>query len=922
MNKAMTVTGILSLVLASSAARGQAWKNFNWIPSGRVAVGEERSEAESVYRSDAESAVRAHLAYRSGPPIASTGRKVSRESFRVRIATYRAGPIPTTLVLRRRWDTSEPATTLKVTVEGKELPSWTVPKFAGPRRWADIFYAIPLKAVQMPDGKRMRGRVSLSLSSDKPVGSYGYALFMTRDWDVLGAEHLGGVTAKDGGDAKGAYLSGLVALGEADHEAARKAFEKAAGEKGELALLARRMVRLIKLRTAMQALKVEKTPECFGAHYLLGLYASGNGFWEEALAEFGKAVTCNPADPDATYRLAEAMEYNRMPVATWAPIMERAGTLYNRTDTNVEDILVAINTRAVKGMCGQLSLGSMEALYRDWRYVEQMIYGASRGAWKLRTTYRVWGPGSAEWVMQAGWLFGPPDSEVPIRGTYDYSIGTAEFGSSHAGGVDCGVSGAAAAQIGPTRGWEVLLHEWNHEFDWVCIFGEQVPGYPVTHDSDGCGKQPLVSMGCGHYSSMRYYVTPAEYLRHEGSDPELRGNHIKQWAVAELTPLRASGKLEQWLVKSKWMKAEEIDALKKQWSAQRKKDKQKTPDWPEFLRGRWNAVRILNKVASPKEAAMVRGPAAARWKALTSKTDFVDLLKAFPKAPDKAVVYAQTFVWSPKKQETRLWLGFNPIMAAWLNGRKIHKGNYYAMAKWDNANRTDMVGNTAKLEKGWNRLLCKVERAGRGWGFSVGLTTFQNTPVAGLKYRNTAPSKLAGLYQRPKVGPHYKWSRVKDDYIEMLPALTTKDLQSLTGLGDLEREADRFFLKVGKAPAGARVLPEADPKDRELNNFLNWDEEAVAAVRYVKGGKTRDLLLIRPEYFEEYLEILQEDAKGLPGTGPKDRLLGTLFIEKPKYASTGNRAGRRYVLVVETSLGTYPLDEQDLLGVQTKAGSK
>ena len=94
---------------------------------------------------------------------------------------------------------------------------------------------------------------------------------------------------------------------------------------------------------------------------------------------------------------------------------------------------------------------------------------------------------------------GTPDSDVPIRGSYDYSVFTAEFGSSHAAGVDCGVSGSGAAQIGPTRGWEVLLHEWNHEFDWVCICGEQVPGYPVTHDSDGCGKQPIVNMGCGQH---------------------------------------------------------------------------------------------------------------------------------------------------------------------------------------------------------------------------------------------------------------------------------------------------------------------------------------------------------------------------------------------------------------------------------------
>ena len=115
-----------------------------------------------------------------------------------------------------------------------------------------------------------------------------------------------------------------------------------------------------------------------------------------------------------------------------------------------------------------------------------------------------------------------------------------------------------------------------------------------------------------------------------------------------------------------------------------------------------------------------------------------------------------------------------------------------------------------------------------------------------------------------------------------------------------------------------------DPKgplktdDRQLNNFLNLDSEAVAAIRFQKDGKPRDLLLIRPEYYDEYLELLKEADATLPGSGPRDRVLGTMKIENPVYPSTGNRFGRRYVLVVETSLGDYPLDEEDLLAAKTK----
>jgi len=908
----------LCVVIGLSTARGQASREFDWIPSGTIAVGDEGSEADSGYRSDAPTPIRTELRYPSGRQVLATGRPAREETFRVRIATYRAGPIPAAMVIRRRWDTQQPAVTLKLKVEDKELPAWSIPKFAGERRWVDVLYAVPRKALQTPDGKQMRPEVSVAISSEAPVASHGYAFFMTRDWDILGEAHLGAVARKEGDDPKLAYLSGIAALGEADHTAALAAFAKAAADPpSELARLARRMMRLVKLREAADALKLQRTPEGFRAHYLLGLYASANGFWEEALDAFHKAATCEPTHADATYKLAEAMEYNRLPVAAYAPVLERAGTLYGRADTNTEDVLVAINTRAVKDMCGQLSLGSLEALYRDWRIVEQMVYGASRGAWKLRTTYRTWGPGSAEWIMHMGWLFGPPDSEVPIRGTYDYSVCTAEFGSSHAGGVDCGVSGSGAAQIGPTRGWEVLLHEWNHEFDWVCICGEQVPGYPVTHDSDGCGKQPIVNMGCGHRAAMHYYVTPAEYRRHEGADPELAGNHIAHWGLAELTPLAAEGDLAKWIAENKWMTPEQLDALKKEWEAARKKDKA-TPDWPQWLRPRWNAVKILDKVASPKEDALVRDPRAARWTKLESKTDFVDLLRAFPKAPEKCVVYAQTFIWSPKKQETRLWLAANPVLAVWLNGRKIHEGHYYACAKWDDASRTDMVANTARLEPGWNRLLCKIERGGRGWGFSAGLVTFDNAPVDGLKAQSSVPSKLVPLYQPPKVGVHYTWDAVRDDYIELLPALTEADLRGLTGIADLRSRSDLFFLGVGAAPKGARVLAEPKPDSRQLDNYLNWDSEAVAAIRCLRDGKPRDLLLIRPEYLDEYLELLHEPGGGLPGSGPKHRVLGTMFVQNPAYASTPNRFGRRYVLVVETFLGDYPLDEQDLLAVETQ----
>ena len=74
------------------------------------------------------------------------------------------------------------------------------------------------------------------------------------------------------------------------------------------------------------------------------------------------------------------MEHNRLPVGEWAPLMERSGDLWERGDFNTVDIFVPIETRAIEDRTGKFSKRSMDALYRDWRYVEQQVWGASRGS--------------------------------------------------------------------------------------------------------------------------------------------------------------------------------------------------------------------------------------------------------------------------------------------------------------------------------------------------------------------------------------------------------------------------------------------------------------------------------------------------------------------------------------------------------------
>jgi hypothetical protein len=934
---------LLSAVVGVGLAQA---REFNWVPSGVINVGDRASEAAGRYESTGELEM-VTLAYQGEAARPHSVRRLTGpEQFTIEPASYRGGPAPAPLVIARASDTADGAYTLRVNVNGQDVGSWKVSPPAGERRIYDALYVIP-QSQFVGEGGNVPREVKVTLTPEgltAPVSVFTYRFFAARDWDLLGDKLAGDVTASaaQATGAAAAYLAGVLAEADRSIDAARASFEKAAeSDDAELARLARVALRRTALREARAAQRpapgAKLTRADFETHYRLGLYAAGVECWEDAREEFALAVAADPMHADATYRLAEAMEFCRLPIDEWAPLMERAGFLYNRTDTNVQDVLIAVHTEAVKDMCGEFSLESLRQLQRDWRHVEQMTYGAARGAWQLRTHWRIYGPDSVPWVMQAGWIFLPPDSEVPVEGTYDYSIGTAEFGASHAGGVDCGVSGSGGANIGPTRGWEVWLHEWNHEFDWTAISSEQLPGYPCTHDSDGCGKQPIVNMGCGHRSSMRYYIPPAQYQRHQPADPVVPAAFVNAWAVGGLTPAPQAtagdaDALAEWLVAQGHFTARRIEELKREWqrAVEEEQKRATTPpivppypaprpvgEWHDFLTLQWQRVKLLDQLAHADEAQLVNGTAAG-FTAVTAGVgeNFVDLRQALPNAPDKCVAYARTYIWSPESQEVRLWIGYNDTAAFWLNGRQIHRGEYYACAKWDDANRPYMLASSGRLEQGWNVLVAKVERGGGDWGFSVHAVGFDKQPVAGLKYAAALPAgERAARYAPPAAGPHYRWADVREDYLELLPRLTSADLAQITGITGLTVAEHEFMLTVPEGRAalpGSAYVAAPDKSDRALNNFLNWDTEAAAALRYERDGQVRDLVLVRPEYFDEYLTLLREPGGRLDGKPVDERVLGCIFLREARYDSAPSHRGRA-VLVLDAALGDYPADALDLL---------
>ena len=933
---------ILAFALVPAVALNQ---QFNWLPCGTIDVGVRTSEGVASYES-VGSVQKVTLGYRGLDATEQTGRLVEGpEQFVIRPASWRFGPAPAHLVICRTVDTENVPGTLTVQVGGQTVGEWTIKPPAGPRRLYDAVFVIPRTV--FPDGKPPVA-VPVTITGAEPNLSLGYRFYSTQDWDIL---------TSPGGDLQAAlakavpveqsYLQGLLLAADHDWAGAVAQFEAVLADDSlpmtaPLKRLARFELRRSSLRAARMEAATGELAGDFDTHYQLGLLASAWGCWDDALAEYDAAVKANAAHADATYRLAEAMEYNRLPVEEFAPIYERAGMLGQTGDCNVEHVLVAIHPEKIPGFCKRLSQRELDFMQRNWRYVEQMLFGAAMGAWKLETTYTVATPGVSDWVMQAGWIFAPPDKVVPVQGQFGYSIGGASYDSSHSGGMDCGINGAGGAQIGATRGWEVWMHEWNHQFDWISVYAESTPGYPVTHDSDGCGKQPIVSMGCGHRSSMHYYLDRAAFRRHRAADPVVPEAIVSEWALGPVVPLpdieeQTAEQLADWLVANGQFTAQQIEDIKREWEGQRKAEQDRVenpppvpaypsrkpvPDWHAFLRQRWNNTKLLGTVADADEAAFVQGATLAGnagVKAIAAGADFVDLRAASPTAPEKCVGYARTFVYSPVEQEVRLWLGINDCGLLWLNGRQLTSGEYYACAKWEDQNRPYMLAQAGVLKRGWNCLAAKVERGGGDWGFSIHIVDFNNAAVSGLKVSPELPAAATcQRYTPPAVGPHYRWDDVKDDYLELLPRLGSAELAELTGIDGLTCDPHYFLLNLPEgteALPGSRLVETADTQDTSLNNYLNWDLEAVAALRYEKGGEVHDLLLVRPEFFGEFLTMLQEPAGTWAESKPVNaRLLGYAWLDEARYDTTPNQPHTaRAALVLDTMLGEYPAEGLDLL---------
>lgn len=722
-----------------------------------------------------------------------------------------------------------------------------------------------------------RERVSVWLTSPAAAALEGrYDFVLARVWDAADPYRAGPVLPTDGGDAASLLDTGMFLLFSGEWDGAAGAFEGLAAA-GDPALAAAGRQCLRRVRAARAIGKAAENADA-DVSYDAALYAWANGFYDLALAGFRRLVELAPTDARALYHLAEMEERAGADVFSVAERFHMAGSLAN-ADPNIWDVLVTIlmEETTPDGKVVRMTKENIERIVREWEVVEKMVHGASLGHFKLDTTFRVVpDTDTVPYALHAGWLYGPADEVVPVAGMYDSCMSFRPAGPSVTGGADCGPNGAALVDIGTWCGWEVYLHEWNHQFDWGMITSEIGVGYPVTHDSDGCGPQPIPSMGAGHRASMRYYVTPAMYRRVELADVPA-APAIRSWQIAGPLPLAApEGEAQPRLLDVPWTDAED-----------------------DLTSGRGVAP-------------------GAGWATWESDDDFIDLNAALGAGNlPHAGAYAQAFVYTPEPREVRLWLGHNDGMRVWVNGALIHGGRYFSIAKWEDLNRPDSIVSRASLEPGWNRIFCKIQKWDGGWGFGVRPCDFDGSPIEGIRFSAEARDPAAAPAKAPARGRYYRWSDVADDFTSLLPLWDGADLRAYTGMPALELRGGAQATQGAVAlVAGEGVEPfpgsrfAADPAaedDARLNNLMSWATEGIAALRFRREGGVRDLLLVRAESVEPVMRLLRERdvPAGVPGS-MGERVLG--------YVMTSEGTSPRALLVAEAWLGDWPEEEEGLYG--------
>ena len=144
------------------------------------------------------------------------------------------------------------------------------------------------------------------------------------------------------------------------------------------------------------------------------------------------------------------------------------------------------------------------------------------------------------------------------------------------------------------------------------------------------------------------------------------------------------------------------------------------------------------KALLPQEGAHSTGLAKTlRWTLHVDTDGDIDLAALHGQV--RAAVYAFTAVKSPREQLVTLRIGSDDGVAVWLNDQLAHLNGTRRTREADQDEIAELT-----LQKGWNRLLIKVENQAGAWGFLARFTQPDGTPLTDLEIAPQLPSGDSG----------------------------------------------------------------------------------------------------------------------------------------------------------------------------------
>lgn len=762
--------------------------------------------------------------------------------------------------------------TVKFTIAGRELPPWVLQPYV-------TAYVINLETIRL-NPEFAKGRLAVKNELISRADHFDFSAFGMPDPLLLNDTQNGPIAsfydAAPDPDVK-AYFKALALEIGGDKVNSLLEYRKLASSRNEhLARLARRGVRLFAFET-----KPRKLSGNFMEHWRWALYHQQCSLFGPAFAEFNECRIIYPRHADSQFRAGELLDRLEASQFSLLDYMDRCSE--NSFPKNVSpwyELVVILKTREEK----TISSDRLFDLKGDWIVVERMIAAATGGAVRVvTTTYDIADESKEDFAHYSPDLLGPVEDVIGARGWFDGVIFIRPRLTNDKGpdvltvGGDKGPKGAAISTLYDDANWKDFFQAWYQQYAWAARVGEIGEGYPIGHDLWDSGHQPAPHEAYSIRAALRYNFTPGMAVRPKMTDLSEPGSHVALWRIKGPFPVKSDAGAS---------------------------------DAPQH-----HVLDPLN--AGPRTETL----------SIVSNADFINLAKLLPNA-GPALAEAITWVYSPADQDVRMWIGQNDGAAAWVNGRCIHEGRYYSAGNFEDKNLVDTVASHAPLKKGWNEVRVVVESCqaprDKGWGFSLRFCGWDGKPVPGLAYVNEPPTEdLASPYAPPSVGPYYLWRDVKKDYQENLPRLSAADLQKITGIADLsldgriDKDGGFFSLAApGKTPSATyRAAPSSwesvKDSDVRLNNVLDWNREACAALAYEKAGKPRNLLFLKPEALTAYLTLLAEPSPAtaiFDGRPLDERFLG--YVVVPGATST------RALLLLDTFLGEeakWPPDEEDLM---------